>query len=56
MVTTMISGDVVALVIYWWGIAANKQTRMSGNFCYDFFMGSFLNPRLFSKIDLKMFA
>ena len=55
MVTSMISGDVVAAVIYWWGVLSGRPTRMSGNIFYDFFMGSFLNPRL-GKIDLKMFA
>lgn len=55
LVTSMISGDLVAFFIYFWGILAKKQTRMSGNIFYDFFMGSFLNPRL-GKIDLKLFA
>lgn len=55
MVTSMISGDLVALAIYFWGIISKKQIRMSGNFFYDFFMGSILNPRL-GKLDLKLFA
>jgi delta24(24(1))-sterol reductase len=55
MVTSMISGDLVALIIYFHGILTKKQIRMSGNFFYDFFMGSILNPRL-GLIDLKLFA
>jgi delta24(24(1))-sterol reductase len=55
MATSMLSGDIVALVIYWWGVLSNKQIRMSGNFIYDFFMGSALNPRL-GAVDLKLFA
>lgn len=55
MVTSMISGDIVALVIYLWGILSRKQIRMSGNIFFDYFMGSILNPRL-GKVDLKLFA
>lgn len=55
MVTSMISGDLVAVVIYFWGILQKKQIRMSGNIFFDFFMGSILNPRL-GKVDLKLFA
>lgn len=55
LVTSMISGDIVSMVIYLWGIISKKQIRMSGNIFFDFFMGSILNPRL-SKFDLKLFA
>lgn len=55
MVTAIISGDLVSLIIYFWGILIGKQIRMSGNFIYDFFMGSWMNPRI-GKLDLKMFA
>ena len=55
MVTSMISGDLVAVTIYWWGIISKKQIRMSGNIFYDFFMGSILNPRI-GMLDLKLFA
>lgn len=55
MTTSMISGNLVALIIYTWGILSKQQIRMSGNFFFDFFMGSILNPRL-GKIDLKLFA
>ena len=55
MVTSMVSGDIVALIIYLWGILTKQQIRMSGNIFFDFFMGSILNPRL-GKVDLKLFA
>lgn len=55
MVTSMISGDIVAFAIYFWGVLAKRQIRMSGNFVFDFFMGSILNPRI-GKVDLKLFA
>jgi len=31
MVTSMVSGDIVALIIYLWGILTKQQIRMSGN-------------------------
>lgn len=55
MVTSMISGDIVSLVIYMWGIVSKRAIRMSGNIFYDYFMGSILNPRI-GILDLKMFA
>jgi delta24(24(1))-sterol reductase len=55
MLTSMISGDVVAVIIYFWGIVSKKQIRMSGNIFYDIFMGSALNPRI-GILDLKLFA
>lgn len=55
MVTSMISGDMISLIIYSWGILAKKQIRMSGNIFYDYFMGSILNPRI-GILDLKLFA
>ena len=45
----------MALWIYIWGFVAGKTIRMSGNHLYDFFMGSWLNPRIGS-LDLKMWA
>lgn len=55
MVTSMISGDIVAFLIYMWGVMSKRSIRMSGNIFYDYFMGSILNPRL-GILDLKMFA
>jgi delta24(24(1))-sterol reductase len=55
MTTAIISGDLLSVIIYYWGILSKKQIRMSGNFTYDFFMGSWLNPRI-GILDLKMFA
>jgi delta24(24(1))-sterol reductase len=51
----MISGDLVAVIIFFWGIVSKKQIRMSGNIFYDIFMGSALNPRI-GILDLKLFA
>jgi delta24(24(1))-sterol reductase len=47
--------DAVALVTYFATLAARRQTRMSGQFLYDFFMGAILNPRL-GRVDLKLFC
>ena len=55
MVTSMISGDLISLIIYFWGIFSKRSIRMSGNIFYDFFMGSILNPRI-GILDIKMFA
>ena len=55
MVTSMISGDLIAISIYLWGIIGNHSIRMSGNIFYDFFMGSMLNPRI-GILDIKIFA
>jgi len=46
-----ISGYLLALVVYLFG----DNYRMSGNWIYDYFMGSTLNPRIGS-VDIKMFA
>jgi delta24(24(1))-sterol reductase len=46
--------NVVAVVVYVATIARGKQTRMSGNLVYDFFMGAVLNPRV-GRLDLKFF-
>eukprot|EP00164_Ancoracysta_twista_P001025 GFYU01001336.1.p1 GENE.GFYU01001336.1~~GFYU01001336.1.p1 ORF type:complete len:472 (-),score=165.80 GFYU01001336.1:1206-2582(-) len=51
----VIAGNVVSVVIYVLGIALGKSIRMTGNHLYDFFMGSWLNPRFFG-LDLKMWA
>ena len=55
MVTSMISGDLIAIGIYLWGLIGKHSIRMSGNIFYDFFMGSFLNPRI-GILDIKLFA
>ncbi|GAA5952746.1 hypothetical protein JCM3765_002262 [Sporobolomyces pararoseus] len=46
-----ISGFCLALVVYVFG----DNYRMSGNWIYDYFMGSTLNPRI-GTVDIKMFA
>jgi len=55
LVTSMISGDLIAIGIYLWGIIGDHSIRMSGNIFYDFFMGSILNPRI-GILDVKLFA
>lgn len=55
MTVVIIVGDLIAFSVYFSGILLGKQTRMSGEFFYDFFMGSWLNPRIGS-FDLKMWA
>ncbi|GAA5912614.1 delta(24(24(1)))-sterol reductase [Sporobolomyces salmoneus] len=46
-----ISGFLLAGVVYLFG----DNYRMSGNWIYDYFMGSTLNPRI-GNVDIKMFA
>jgi len=53
--TAIIAGDFVSVCIYLAGIFQAKQIRMYGNIIYDFFMGSYLNPRI-GIFDFKMFA
>ena len=46
--------NAVAFAVYFTTVARARQTRMSGNFIYDFFMGAVLNPRI-GRVDLKFF-
>jgi len=55
MVTAIVCADIFSVIIYLWGILKQENIRMSGNYIYDFFMGSILNPRI-GNLDLKMFA
>jgi delta24(24(1))-sterol reductase len=55
MTVAIIWGFVMSTVVYIAGIAMGKAHRMSGNIFYDYFMGSFLNPRI-GNVDLKMWA
>ena len=55
MILAMVFSDIVSVLVYIVGVSTGKSTRMSGNLVYDFFMGSWLNPRIGS-LDLKMFA
>jgi delta24(24(1))-sterol reductase len=55
MTVVILTSDLLSLIIYFSGIMLGKSTRMSGEFIYDFFMGSWLNPRIGS-FDLKMWA
>ncbi|PHH56842.1 delta(24(24(1)))-sterol reductase [Coxiella burnetii] len=55
MTVAIISGDIMALIIYWGAKLTQNTHRMSNNFWYDYFMGAWLNPRI-GKLDLKMWA
>ena len=55
MIAAMITGNAVALAVYFGAKASNNAERMSGSFLYDFFMGAWLNPRV-GPLDLKMWA
>jgi delta24(24(1))-sterol reductase len=54
LTVAVLFANAVALAVYLTTIARRKQTRMSGNFVYDFFMGAVLNPRI-GRVDLKFF-
>jgi len=55
MIVAMITGNAVALAVYFGAKATKNAERMSGSFLYDFFMGAWLNPRV-GPLDLKMWA
>lgn len=55
MIVAMITGNAVALAVYFGAKATKNAERMSGSFLYDFFMGAWLNPRI-GPLDLKMWA
>ena len=55
MSVAIISGFLVSFALYASAIIRGRQHRMTGYPIYDFFMGAELNPRLFGKMDLKMF-
>ncbi|KAI8881868.1 ERG4/ERG24 ergosterol biosynthesis protein [Backusella circina FSU 941] len=55
MTVAMIWGFVMSGLVYVFSSMMGKNHRMSGNFFYDYFMGTCLNPRI-GKVDLKMWA
>ena len=55
MSVAILSGFLVSALAYASARARNATHRMSGHVLYDFFMGAELNPRLFGRLDLKMF-
>ncbi|GAB5373158.1 hypothetical protein AAMO2058_001726300 [Amorphochlora amoebiformis] len=55
MTVMVIFGNLVSVGIYLSGFILNKTHRMSGNHIYDFFMGSWLNPRI-GNFDIKVWA
>ncbi|CCJ30185.1 unnamed protein product [Pneumocystis jirovecii] len=52
---SILSGILVSIVAYFYGVFVGNQHRMSGCFVYDLFMGAVLNPRIGKYLDLKMF-
>ena len=55
LTVAVIFADLTALAAYGITVARRRQTRMTGNRVYDFFMGAVLNPRL-GRVDLKFFT
>ncbi|KAG0167736.1 hypothetical protein DFQ28_005769 [Apophysomyces sp. BC1034] len=55
MTMAIIWGFTMPTLVYVISTIMGKQHRMSGNFCYDFFMGACLNPRI-GHVDLKLWA
>ena len=55
LTVAIISGFLVSIALYASALLRGAQHRMTGYPIYDFFMGAELNPRLFGKMDLKMF-
>jgi len=56
LTTAIIFADIVAILAYISAHILKKAHRVSGNIIYDFFMGLWLNPRLFGNFDLKFWA
>lgn len=52
--TATIFALLLGLFLYVYGLNSPRKERRSGNFIYDFFMGTSLNPRIGS-FDLKFF-
>ena len=55
MSVAIITGFIVSFVVYFSAIYRGAEHRMTGYPIYDFFMGAELNPRMFGRLDLKMF-
>lgn len=55
LTVAVLFADATALAAYVITVARRRQTRMSGNVVYDFFMGAVLNPRL-GRVDFKLFT
>ncbi|KAL8761470.1 MAG: hypothetical protein Q9184_002405 [Pyrenodesmia sp. 2 TL-2023] len=56
MSVAIITGFGISLVAYISALYRGVQIRMTGRPVYDFFVGAELNPRIFGKLDLKMFS
>jgi delta24(24(1))-sterol reductase len=55
LTVALLFADAMSIAAYASTIARGRETRMSGNLLYDFFMGAVLNPRM-GRVDLKFFA
>lgn len=55
MTVSVITGNLVSLLVYYAAFWNGVAHRCYGNFFYDYFMGSYLNPRI-GRVDLKMYA
>jgi len=55
MTVMVLFGDAMSIAIYSSGFILGVTHRMSGNHVYDFFMGSWLNPRI-GDFDFKLWA
>ncbi|ORY78595.1 ergosterol biosynthesis ERG4/ERG24 [Protomyces lactucae-debilis] len=56
MSVAILSGFIVTIVVYVAALARGEETRMTGNFVYDIFMGAPICPRIGQWFDIKMFA
>lgn len=56
MSVAIITGFAISFVAYFSALYREAQIRMTGRPIYDFFMGAELNPRIFGRLDLKMFS
>jgi Delta24(24(1))-sterol reductase len=51
----ILSGFIVSFIAYGSAFYRDATHRMTGSHIYDFFMGAELNPRMFTRLDFKMF-
>jgi delta24(24(1))-sterol reductase len=55
LTVAVLVANLVAVATHALTVLARRQTRMSGNLVYDFFMGAVLNPRI-GRVDMKFFT
>lgn len=56
MSVAIITGFLISFTAYFSALSRGAQIRMTGRPIYDFFTGAELNPRIFGRLDLKMFS